>query len=55
VLAMVVGWARWLELRLPAARRRVPGSIWAVVPASPVLTESVLTFVHFRASARAVG
>lgn len=30
VLAMVVGWARWLELRLPAARRRVPGSIWAV-------------------------
>lgn len=30
VLAMMVGWARWLELRLPDARRRVPGSIWAV-------------------------
>jgi putative copper resistance protein D len=30
LLAMVVGWARWLELRLPDARRRVPGSIWAV-------------------------
>ena len=30
VLAMLVGWGRWLELRLPDARRRVPGSIWAV-------------------------
>ena len=30
VLAMLVGWTRWLELRLPDARRRVPGSIWAV-------------------------
>jgi copper resistance protein D len=30
VLAMMVGWARWLELRLPDARRRAPGSIWAV-------------------------
>jgi putative copper resistance protein D len=30
VLAMMVGWTRWLELRLPDTRRRVPGSIWAV-------------------------
>jgi putative copper resistance protein D len=30
VMAMLVGWARWLELRLPAARQRVPGSVWAV-------------------------
>lgn len=30
VLAMLVGWTRWLELRLPAGRRRLPGSLWAV-------------------------
>lgn len=30
LLAMMVGWARWLELRLPEGRRRVPGSLWAV-------------------------
>ncbi len=30
VLAMMVGWSRWLELRLPDARRRLPGSLWAV-------------------------
>jgi putative copper resistance protein D len=30
VMAMLVGWARWLELRLPTARARVPGSVWAV-------------------------
>ncbi len=30
VMAMLVGWARWLELRLPPPRQRVPGSIWAV-------------------------
>jgi putative copper resistance protein D len=30
LLAMLTGWARWLELRLPAARRRLPGSLWAV-------------------------
>ena len=30
VMAMLVGWTRWLELRLPEARQRVPGSIWAV-------------------------
>jgi putative copper resistance protein D len=30
VLAMVVGWARWLELRLPEGRGRLPGSVWAV-------------------------
>lgn len=30
VMAMLVGWTRWLELRLPAGRQRVPGSVWAV-------------------------
>lgn len=30
VMAMLVGWTRWLELRLPTARQRVPGSVWAV-------------------------
>ena len=31
LLALVIGWARWLELRLPeGSNRRVPGSVWAV-------------------------
>jgi putative copper resistance protein D len=30
VLALVVGWARWLELRLAAADARLPGRIWPV-------------------------
>jgi len=30
VLALLVGWSRWLELRLPEARGRLPGSLWAV-------------------------
>jgi putative copper resistance protein D len=30
LLALVVGWARWLELRLPEGRRRVPGALWAL-------------------------
>jgi putative copper resistance protein D len=30
LLALVVGWARWLELRLPENRRRVPGALWAL-------------------------
>jgi putative copper resistance protein D len=30
VLGMLVGWARWLELRLPEARRRLPASLWTV-------------------------
>ncbi len=29
VLAVSVGWARWLELRLPAAETRLPGRLWA--------------------------
>jgi putative copper resistance protein D len=29
VLAMVVGWARWLELRLEAPDDRIPGRVWA--------------------------
>ena len=30
LLALVIGWGRWLELRLPEGRRRVPGALWAV-------------------------
>ena len=30
LLAIMVGWTRWLELRLPEGRRRLPGSVWAV-------------------------
>jgi putative copper resistance protein D len=29
VLAVFVGWARWLELRMPAPERRIPGRVWA--------------------------
>ena len=30
LLALLIGWGRWLELRLPAGRGRVPGALWAV-------------------------
>jgi putative copper resistance protein D len=30
ILALLIGWSRWLELRLPDVRRRLPGSLWAV-------------------------
>lgn len=30
VLAITIGWMRWLELRLPDDRGRVPGSVWAI-------------------------
>jgi copper resistance protein D len=30
LLALVIGWGRWLELRLPAGRGRIPGVLWAV-------------------------
>lgn len=30
VLAMLVGWTRWLEIRLPEGRGRLPGSLWAI-------------------------
>jgi copper resistance protein D len=30
VLALLVGWARWLELRLPSPENRVPGRLWAI-------------------------
>jgi putative copper resistance protein D len=30
VLAMLVGWGRWLELRLPLEERRLPGRVWSV-------------------------
>jgi putative copper resistance protein D len=30
LLALVIGWGRWLELRLPEGRGRVPGALWAV-------------------------
>lgn len=29
VLALLIGWSRWLELRLPEASHRVPGRLWA--------------------------
>ena len=29
VLALLIGWTRWLELRLPEAGYRVPGRLWA--------------------------
>jgi putative copper resistance protein D len=30
VLAMLVGWGRWLELRLPPGERALPGKVWSV-------------------------
>ena len=30
LLALLIGWGRWLELRLPEGRGRVPGALWAV-------------------------
>jgi len=29
VLGVVIGWARWLELRLAAPEDRLPGRVWA--------------------------
>jgi putative copper resistance protein D len=28
VAAVLAGWARWLEIRLPAENRRIPAWIW---------------------------
>jgi copper resistance protein D len=30
VIAMLVGWGRWLELRLPPGERALPGRIWSI-------------------------
>jgi putative copper resistance protein D len=30
LLAVFAGWARWLELRLPANNRKIPSWIWPV-------------------------
>ncbi len=30
ILAVLAGWSRWLEVRLPAANRRIPSWIWPV-------------------------
>lgn len=30
LLALAIGWGRWLELRLPPPENRVPGRVWAV-------------------------
>jgi putative copper resistance protein D len=30
ILGIAAGWARWLELRLPAADRRIPALVWPV-------------------------
>jgi putative copper resistance protein D len=29
LLGVVMAWGRWLEVRLPAADRRLPGWVWA--------------------------
>jgi putative copper resistance protein D len=34
MLALAVGWGRWLELRLRAAQDRVPGRVWAAALAA---------------------
>jgi len=39
ILAVIAGWARWLELRLPPDQRRIPAWIW---PLSFVLIGIVL-------------
>ena len=30
ILGVIVGWGRWLELRLPSPDNRLPGRVWAV-------------------------
>jgi putative copper resistance protein D len=30
ILALLVGWARWLEVRLPPPENRLPGRVWPV-------------------------
>jgi putative copper resistance protein D len=30
IFAVIAGWSRWLELRLPQARQRIPACIWPV-------------------------
>ena len=30
ILAVFMGWGRWLELRLPEADRAVPGWVWSL-------------------------
>lgn len=30
LLALLIGWGRWLELRLPEGRGRLPGVLWAI-------------------------
>jgi putative copper resistance protein D len=30
ILAVFLGWGRWLELRLPESDRRIPGWVWAI-------------------------
>lgn len=42
-LAVVAGWARWLELRLPAREGRIPGRIWP-----PALVAIGLLLVLYR-------
>jgi putative copper resistance protein D len=41
VLAVFVGWGRWLELRLPPPENRAPGRLWSV---SLVLLGALLLF-----------
>ena len=43
LVSLLVGWARWLELRLPSAARGLPGRIWA-----PALAVFGLLLVLYR-------
>ena len=45
LLGVLIGWTRWLELRLPAADRRIPGRIWP-----PALALVGLLLVLYRES-----
>ena len=43
LVSLLVGWSRWLELRLPSAARGLPGRIWA-----PALAVFGLLLVLYR-------
>jgi putative copper resistance protein D len=41
ILGVIVGWSRWLELRLPPPANQIPGRVWV---ASMVLIGILLVF-----------
>jgi putative copper resistance protein D len=45
LLGLVVAWARWLELRLPAPHDRVPGRVWPIA-----MTLAGLLLIFYRES-----